>query len=275
MQYLAAGPARPVGGRGSDPPPARCAGRRHRRVERPPRDHRRAGRRRTARSSPPPGTTPKVVMDTAEACLAEGRLARRRDPAIGSGAIAEPIRLGQPHRRRHRHRRGPAEPRRRSAPPLRRRRRTRAGPAARRSVTRRCRDFSDALLRDRRRPRSDRRPRRACSSPRRRCSARWVGFCVIPDGENWRVAQYRGITAADLRNAGQHPDFRGFVASGNLRVEPPTHPVVANLVKGAETAVSVPLVAAGRRQGFLVLLLGEAPDQAGQALLIASPTRSR
>jgi hypothetical protein len=40
------------------------------------------------------GTTPKVVMDTAEACLADGRLARRRDPAIGSGAIAEPIRLG-------------------------------------------------------------------------------------------------------------------------------------------------------------------------------------
>ncbi|MGH9286222.1 MAG: histidine kinase dimerization/phospho-acceptor domain-containing protein, partial [Acidimicrobiales bacterium] len=95
------------------------------------------------------------------------------------------------------------------------------------------------------------------------------GFFVLPEASGWRVSHYRGLTAADLRTASRHPDFRGFVASNHLRVEPPTHPVVAGLVRGAETAVSVPLVAAGRRMGFLVLLLGEAPDQAAQALVCA------
>src|SRR4051812_50098435 len=36
------------------------------------------------------GTTPKVVMDTAEASLAGGRPARRPDPAIGPGAPPAP-----------------------------------------------------------------------------------------------------------------------------------------------------------------------------------------
>lgn len=213
------------------------------------------------------GTTPKVVMDTAEACLAEGRLARRRDPAIGSGAIAEPIRLG--------HRIVGAiaiggDPLSLDAAPL-----PLFGDAAGLALSRRpsvghasVPDFSDALLQIAADLDQTAVLTRVFESAETLFGA-LGGFCVIPDGENWRVAQYRGITAADLRNAAQHPDFRGFVASANLRIEPPTHPVVANLVKGAETAVSVPLVAAGRRQGFLVLLLGEAPDQAGQGLLIA------
>ena len=213
------------------------------------------------------GTTPKVVMDTAEACLAEGRLARRRDPAIGSGAIAEPIRLG--------HRIVGAisiggDPLSLDAAPL-----PLFGDAAGLALGRRpsvghasVPEFSDALLQIAADLDQTAVLTRVFEAAEKIFGA-LGGFVTVPDGDNWRVAQYHGITAADLRNAAQHPDFRGFVASANLRVEPPTHPVVANLVKGAETAVSVPLVAAGRRQGFLVLLLGEAPDQAGQGLLIA------
>lgn len=213
------------------------------------------------------GTTPRVVMDTAEACLAEGRLARRRDPAIGTGAIAEPVRLG--------HRIVGAiaiggDPLNLDAAPL-----PLFADAAGLALSRRpsvgrasVPDFSDALLQIA----ADLDQTTVLSRVFEAAETLFGalgGFCVVPDRENWRVAQYHGITAADLRNAAQHADFRGFVASANLRVEPPTHPVVAGLVKGAETAVSVPLVAAGRRQGFLVLLLGEAPDQAGQSLLVA------
>ena len=213
------------------------------------------------------GTTPKVVMDTAQACLAEGRLARRRDPAIGSGAIAEPIRLG--------HRIVGAiaiggDPLNLDAAPL-----PLFADAAGLALSRRpsvgrasVPDFSDALLQIGADLDQTAVLTRVFEAAETLFGA-LGGFCVVPDGDNWRVAQYRGITAADLRNAAQHPDFRGFVASATLRVEPPTHPVVAGLVKGAETAVSVPLVAAGRRQGFLVLLLGEAPDQVGQGLLVA------
>src|SRR5688500_17108529 len=40
------------------------------------------------------GTTPRVVLDAAEQCITEGRLARRRDGAAAAGAIAEPVRIG-------------------------------------------------------------------------------------------------------------------------------------------------------------------------------------
>ncbi len=213
------------------------------------------------------GSTPKVVMDTAEQCIADGRLARRRDAAVGTGAIAEPIRMG--------HRIVGAiaiggDPLNLDAAPL-----PLFADAAGLALSRRpsvgrasVPDFSDALLQisaDLDQTAVLSRVFEAAES----LFGALGGFCVVPDGDNWRVAQYQGITAADLRNAARHPDFRGFVASANLRVEPPTHPVVAGLVQGAETAVSVPLVSAGRRQGFLVLLLGEAPDQIGQGLLLA------
>lgn len=213
------------------------------------------------------GTTPRIVMDTAQACMSDGRLARRRDAAIGTGAIAEPIRIG--HRIVGAISIGgdPLDIDAASLPLF----ADAAGMAlARRPSVGRASvpDFSEALLQ----VGSDLDQTAVLTrvfEEAEQLFGALGGFCVIPDGDNWRVAQYRGITAADLRNAARHPDFRGFVASVNLRVEPPTHPVVAGLVQGAETAVSVPLVAAGRRQGFLVLLLGDAPDQVGQGLLLA------
>jgi signal transduction histidine kinase len=216
------------------------------------------------------GTSPRVVMEAAEACIADGRLARKRDAAIGSGAIAEPIRIG--------HRIVGAisiggDPVRLDAAPL-----PLFADAAGLALSRRpsmgrasVPDFSDALLQIGADLDQATVLNRVFESAELLFGA-LGGFFVVPDSnnkDNWRVAQYRGITSADLRNAARHPDFRGFVASSTIRIEPPTHPVVAGLVRGAETAVSLPLVAAGRRQGFLVLLLGETPDQVGQSLLCA------
>jgi two-component system phosphate regulon sensor histidine kinase PhoR len=213
------------------------------------------------------GTTPRVVLDAAEQCIADGRMARRRDPAASAGAIAEPVRLG--------HRIVGAiaiggEPITLDSAPL-----PLFADAAGLALARRPNigrasvpDFSDALLQigvdlDQSAVLS------RVFDAAERLFGSLGGFCVVPDGESWRVAHYRGITAADLRNAARHPDFRGFVAATQMRVEPPTHPVVSGLVHGAETAVSMPLVVAGRAQGFLVLLLGEMPDQVGQGLLWA------
>ena len=213
------------------------------------------------------GTTPRVVLQTAEACLADGRLARRRDAAAGAGAVAEPIRLG--------HRIVGAiaiggDPVALDSAPL-----SLFGDAAGLALSRRpaigrasVPDFSDALSQigsDLDQPAVLTRVFDAAE----RLFGALGGFCVTPEGDGWRVAHYRGITSADLRNAARHPDFRGFVASAALRVEPPTHPVVSGLVQGAEVAVSMPLLASGRRMGFLVLLLGDSPDQVGQGLLRA------
>ncbi|HEX7165984.1 MAG TPA: ATP-binding protein [Acidimicrobiales bacterium] len=213
------------------------------------------------------GTTPKVVREAAEQCISEGRLARRRDPAVGAGAIAEPIRIG--------HRIVGAiaiggDPLTLDTAPL-----PLFADAAGLALSRRptvgrasVPDFSDALLQ----VGSDLDQSAVLSrvfDAAEQLFAALGGFCVVPDGDGWRVAHYRGITAADLRNAARHPDFRSFVAAERLRVEPPTHPVVAGLVHGAETAVAMPLVAAGHRMGFLVLLLGDVPDPIGQGLILA------
>ena len=213
------------------------------------------------------GTTPKVVREAAEQCIAEGRLARRRDPQAGASAIAEPLRMG--HRIVGAIAVGGDLLALDSAPlPL-------FADAAGLALARRpslgrasVPDFSDALLQvsvdlDQSAVLS-----RVFDAAEHLFGA-LGGFCVVPDGDGWRVAHYRGITAADLRNAARHTDFRPFVAAERLRVEPPTHPVVAGLVSGAETAVSMPLMAAGRRQGFLVLLLGDTPDDAGRGLIQA------
>ncbi|MBW3615370.1 MAG: cell wall metabolism sensor histidine kinase WalK [Actinobacteria bacterium] len=213
------------------------------------------------------GTTPRLVMETAQACISEGRLVRRRDQATGAGAIAAPVRVG------------PrtvgaiavgGDPLHLDAAPLPLFADAAGLALARRPNAGQCsvEEFSDALLHlgaDLDAPTVMMRMFEAAG----RLFGALGGFCVVPDGEGWRVAHYQGITAADLRAAAQHPDFRGFVASANLRIEPPTHPVVAGLVAGAETAVSVPLVAAGRRHGFLVLLLSESPSPAAQGILCA------
>src|SRR5436190_15043185 len=39
------------------------------------------------------GTTPRIVREAADACMADNRMARRRDPDTGGGATAEPIRI--------------------------------------------------------------------------------------------------------------------------------------------------------------------------------------
>ncbi|HEX2849451.1 MAG TPA: ATP-binding protein [Acidimicrobiales bacterium] len=211
------------------------------------------------------GTSPRVVREAAEACIAELKLTRRRDPAAGAGAVAEPIRLshrvvgaiaigGDPVLLD-----AGALPLFADGAALALSRRPTVGRA---SVP----DFSDALL-DIGVDLDQSAVLTKVFDAAERLFGALGGFCVVPDGDGWRVAHYQGITSADLRNAARHPDFRGFVAAVQMRVEPPTHPVVAHLVQGAETAVSVPLVAAGRRMGFLVLLLGETPDQTGKALL--------
>ncbi len=213
------------------------------------------------------GTSPRVVREAAEACIAENKLVRRRDPAAGAGAIAEPIRLS--HRVVGAIALGgdpvlldsASLPLFADGAALALSRRPAVGRA---SVP----DFSDALL-DIAADLDQSAVLTKVFDAAERLFGALGGFCVVPDGDGWKVAHYQGITAAALRAAAQHPDFRGFVAAAQMRVEPPTHPVVAHLVQGAETAVSVPLVAAGRRMGFLVLLLGETPDQTGRALLNA------
>ena len=96
-----------------------------------------------------------------------------------------------------------------------------------------------------------------------------AGFCALFESEGARIAHFRGIERERLRDATHLPEFKDLVTSPVLRVEPPTHPVVARLTDGAETAVALPLVAAGGRLGHVVLLMGEAPDAAGRSLLSA------
>ncbi len=139
------------------------------------------------------GTTPRVVLDTAARCMDEGRLCRGRDPAAGTGAIAEPIRVGQRVV-------GAVsiggQPVALDAAPLplfadaaglalaRRPTATRA------SVT----DFSTALVEIGR----DLDPTAVLGrmfDAAARLFGALGGFCVLPDGDGWRVAQHRGISA--------------------------------------------------------------------------------
>lgn len=213
------------------------------------------------------GATSKVLMDTAQAAMAEGRVTRGRDQATGSGAIAAPVRIGQ---RTVGAIAVGGDPLRLDGAPLPLFADAAGLALARRPSVGQCsvEEFSDALVT----VGSDL-DLAAVLTRLFEAAARLFGalggFCVVPDGDGWRVAHYQGISAADLRAAARHPEFRGFVASANLRVEPPTHPVVAGLVSGAETAVSVPLVAGGRRYGFLVLLLADSPAPATQVALCA------
>jgi two-component system phosphate regulon sensor histidine kinase PhoR len=96
-----------------------------------------------------------------------------------------------------------------------------------------------------------------------------AGFCALYESEGARIAHFRGIDRERLRDATHVPEFKDLVTAPVLKVEPPTHPVVARLTDGAESAVSLPLIASGGRIGHVVLLLGEAPDAARRSLLNA------
>ncbi len=213
------------------------------------------------------GTTPRVLMETARTAMGEGRVARRRDQASGSGAIAAPVRIGQ---RTVGAIAVGGDPLHLDAAPLPLFADAAGLALARRPNAGQCtvEEFSEAIVEVGADLDQAVVLTRVFDAAARLFGA-LGGFCVVPDGDSWRVAHYQGISAADLRAAARHPEFRGFVASVNLRVEPPTHPVVAGLVSGAETAVSVPLVAAGRRYGFLVLLLADSPTPATQGALCA------
>lgn len=210
------------------------------------------------------GPVARVVLDAAEAAVATGRLARRGGSSGGS-AVAEPLRVG---------------PRvvgalavggdARSLDPaplplfadcaslaLSRRpvAATTSAPAAldatagltthldRASVLVRLFDAAEALL-----------------------GARG-GLCALFEGDTIRVAQCRGVPLERLRAAARHPEFKALVTSPGLRVDPPSHPVVSQLVDGAECAVGLPLMVEARRLGHLVLLFGTEPDAPQRALL--------
>src|SRR5439155_1525400 len=89
-----------------------------------------------------------------------------------------------------------------------------------------------------------------------------AGFCAVTDGAAVRISHIRGLDRETVSIASRHPEFRALITSPGLRVDPPTHPVVALLSDGIETAVGLPLQADGRPLGHLVLLLGEAPQAA-------------
>jgi signal transduction histidine kinase len=212
------------------------------------------------------GPVARVVVDAAEAAVATGRLARRGS-AGGGSAIAEPLRVGS---------RvvgalavgGDARSLDPTALPLfadcaslalsrRPATATTSAPAAldatatltthldRASVLVRLFDAAEALL-----------------------GARG-GFCALFEGDTIRVAQCRGVHLERLRAAARHPEFKALLTSPGLRVDPPSHPVVARLVEGAETAVGLPLLVEARRLGHLVLLFGDPPDAPQRALLNA------
>ncbi len=213
------------------------------------------------------GTTPRVVLDAGNAAVLEGRMVHRRDHASGAGAVAEPLRSGN---RVVGAVSVGGDPGKLDAAPLPLFADAAALILARRPVTSGASvsEFADAVAQVGRDLDQAGVLMRMFDATERLFAARG-GFVVVADGDGWRVAQTRGVGAPELREASKHPHFQSFVASPSLRVELPSSPVVAALVRGAESAVSVPLSAAGKRHGFLVLLLGEAPDPATQGLIAA------
>jgi two-component system phosphate regulon sensor histidine kinase PhoR len=94
-----------------------------------------------------------------------------------------------------------------------------------------------------------------------------AGFCALYEDDGARIAHFRGVDREQVRRATQVPEFKDLVTAPTMRIDDPSHPVVAELTEGAEWAVSLPLVAGGTRLGQVVLLLGDAPDASGRALL--------
>src|SRR5947208_447984 len=99
-----------------------------------------------------------------------------------------------------------------------------------------------------------------------------AGFCAVFEGSTVRIPHFRGLDREGLREATRHPEFKALLTSPGLRVDPPSHPAVALLSNGVDTAVGLPLHADGRRLGHLVLMLGEAPDAALRTMLTSFAT---
>jgi signal transduction histidine kinase len=94
------------------------------------------------------------------------------------------------------------------------------------------------------------------------------GFCALADGTTMRIAAYRGLEQDSLVAASRLPEFRTLLADGDVRVDSPTNPAVAELSRLGEFAVSVPLGVGGQPSlGRLVLFLAEPPDPARAQLL--------
>ncbi len=96
-----------------------------------------------------------------------------------------------------------------------------------------------------------------------------AGFCALFDRGTVRVAHYRGITQERMLLMSRQAEFKAMLSSKELRIDPPTHPVVAQLTRLSEVAITLPLQAEGRQLGQLVLLLGATPDADLRALLIS------
>jgi signal transduction histidine kinase len=216
------------------------------------------------------GPVPRVVLDAADAAMASGRMARRNERAGRHGAVAECLRVGE---------RivgalavgGTASELDPSELPLfahcaslalARRPQTAAT-----SIT----DFLDAVA--------------AVATDLDGASVlvrvfdaaehlfgATAGFCATFEGSAVRISHYRGVDREGLREATRHPEFKALLATPGLRVDPPTHPAVALLSNGVDTAVGLPLFADGRRLGHLVLFFGEPPDAALRAMLTSFST---
>ena len=216
------------------------------------------------------GAVPRVVLDAADAAISSGRLARRNERNGKQGAVAECLRVGDrivgalavggvaseldpvqlplfTHCASLALARRPA--------------------AAATSVT----DFLDALAG----VASDLDGAsvlvRVFDAAERLFGATG-GFCAVFEGSAVRIPHYRGLDREGLREATRHPEFKALLTSPGLRIDPPSHPAVALLSNGIDTAVGLPLHADGRRLGHLVLLLGEAPDAALRAMLTSFAT---
>lgn len=95
------------------------------------------------------------------------------------------------------------------------------------------------------------------------------GLCALFDRGTVRVAHYRGITQERMLLVSRQAEFKTLVASKSIRIDPPTHPVVAQLTRLNEVAVTLPLEAEGRHLGQLILLLATTPDADRRALLLS------
>jgi signal transduction histidine kinase len=93
------------------------------------------------------------------------------------------------------------------------------------------------------------------------------GFCALSENGTMRIASYRGLEQEQVVAASRRPEFKALLAPGDIRVEPPTQAAVAALTRLGEFAVSLPLGAEGTTMGRLVLFVAEPPDPRRMQLL--------